>query len=173
MSEPTTTGLELRLHRLYPKARAVVDGDRWVVFRDDPGLDGPAEPWWLDPTLPRVRYDAQALILSANTAAQAFLGSPLVGHHWQEFVIPGTAGEVERFVDIIVQAGAVLSRFRMPDASGRIVEFDSFTEADGETLTTTMRPRREPAEPRRSRPESVRRAARPESAAEASPQLGR
>ena len=37
--------------------------------------------------------------------------------------------------------GALPSRFRMPAADGSLVEFDSYTEVDGEAFTTVMRPR--------------------------------
>ena len=40
------------------------------------------------------------------------------------------------------ETGAAESRFRIPAADGSLVEFDSWTEVDGETFTTTMRPRR-------------------------------
>ena len=43
-------------------------------------------------------------------------------------------------LEILRAVGQAESRFRMPDASGRLVEFNSYTVVDGETLTTIMRP---------------------------------
>jgi PAS domain-containing protein len=140
MPEPSPDGLALRLRRLYPHARVEPAGDRWLVFRDETGLVGPADGWWLDLELPRVRYDAQGLILEANAAAERMLGSTLPGHFWQEFVTGGTTEQVSTFLELIRDAGVVVSRFRMPGADGSLVEFDSFTEVAGESFLTVMRP---------------------------------
>jgi PAS domain-containing protein len=142
MPEPSPEGLELRLRRLYPHARVDGGPDGWTVRREqaaDVATDGGA--WWTDATLPRVTYDAQALIVSANDAATALLGRALVGHHWQEFVTPGTTEQVSGMLSILAEAGAAESRFRMPRQDGVLVEFDSYTEVHGERFTTTMRPR--------------------------------
>jgi PAS domain-containing protein len=141
MSEPTPDGLALRLHRLYPHARVEVDGTGWIAWRDPEGTDPAVAEWWHDPTLPTVRYDAQALILEANQAAQGLLGSTLVGHHWQEFVTPGTTEQVSAMLAILATVGAAESRFRMPTGDGSLMEFDSYTQVSGETYTTIMRPR--------------------------------
>ena len=141
MPEPTPDGLALRLHRLYPHARVEADGDHWTVRRDPAGAEEPTEAWWADPALARVRYDAQALILEANEAAQALLGRTLVGHHWQEFVTPGSTEQVSAMLAILSEAGRAESRFRMPRADGSLLEFDSYTEVDGEGFMTVMRPR--------------------------------
>jgi PAS domain-containing protein len=141
MPEATVDGLALRLRRLYPHARIEVDGDRWIARRDG-GADGPVEEWWSDSSLPRVRYDAQALILDANPAAEDLLGRSMVGHYWQEFVTPGSTEQVSAMLAILAEVGRAESRFRMPRADGSLLEFDSWTEVDGEGYTTVMRPRR-------------------------------
>jgi len=96
--------------------------------------------WWVEPGLPSVRYDAQALIVEANDAAEAFLGRPLVGHHWQEFVTPGSTEQVSAMLGVLAELGTRSSRFRMPRADGSLMEFDSYTEVHGESYTTVMRP---------------------------------
>jgi PAS domain-containing protein len=141
MSEPTPEGLALRLRRLYPHARVELDGTGWVAWRDPEGTDPAAAEWWHDAALPTVRYDAQALILEANQAAQELLGSTLVGHYWQEFVTPGTTEQVSSMLAILARVGAAESRFRMPAGDGSLIEFDSYTQVSGETYTTIMRPR--------------------------------
>jgi hypothetical protein len=141
MSEPTPEGLALRLHRLYPHARVEIDGTGWIAWRDQDGADSTADAWWDDAALPAVRYDAQALILEANGAAQELLGSTLVGHYWQEYVTPGTTEQVSSMLAILAEVGAAESRFRMPAGDGSLVEFDSYTQVSGETFTTIMRPR--------------------------------
>ncbi len=141
MSEPTPDGLALRLRRLYPHARVEVDGTGWIAWRDREGVDPAAAEWWRDAALPTVRYDAQALILEANEAAQELLGSTLVGHYWQEFVTPGTTEQVSSMLAILASVGAAESRFRMPTGDGSLIEFDSYTQVVGETYTTIMRPR--------------------------------
>ena len=100
---------------------------------------GPLEGWWLDAGLPTVMYDDDALIVDANEAARRLLGSPLIGHHWQEFVTPGGTGRVAEFLPIIRRAGVVNSRFRMPREDGSLVEFDSHTEVHGRRFRTVMR----------------------------------
>jgi hypothetical protein len=142
MPEPTPGGLGLRLRRLYPHARVDVEGAGWVAHRDVAEAIANATEWWNDVDLPRVRYDAEALILEANDPARALLGSTLVGHHWQEFVTPGSTEQVAAMLAILAETGGAESRFRIPSADGSLVEFDSWTEVDGETFTTTMRPRR-------------------------------
>jgi PAS domain-containing protein len=139
MPEPTPDGLAMRLRRLYPHASTTSDGKRWIARRDPEATDGPATPWWNDPGLPRVRYDAQALILETNPAAEALFGRELVGHHWQEFVLPGTTEEVAVMLEILGEVGAAESRFRMPRADGALIEFDSYTLVEGEDLVTVMR----------------------------------
>ncbi|MFL5680921.1 MAG: PAS domain-containing protein [Chloroflexota bacterium] len=141
MPEPTTEMLELRLRRLYPHAQVVAEDGRWTVLRDGAGASDVTEGWWRDPSLPLVRYDAQALILEANDAAKQLLGSVLVGHHWQEFVTPGSTEQVSEMLEILARVGAAESRFRMPGADGSLVEFDSYTSVEGEAFTTVMRPR--------------------------------
>jgi len=96
--------------------------------------------WWKDASLPRLRYDRQGLILEANEAAKAFLGRRLEGHFWHEFVTPTATDVVSPVIEIIRKAGVAISRFRMPTGDGALVEFDSYTTAEGETLTTIMRP---------------------------------
>jgi PAS domain-containing protein len=139
MSEPTLEGLALRVRRLYPHASISSDGERWSAKRDPAATDGPTTAWWQDVGLPRVRYDAQALILDANPAAEALFGRELVGHHWQEFVLPGTTEEVAVMLEILAEVGAAESRFRMPRADGALIEFDSYTYVEGEELVTVMR----------------------------------
>jgi PAS domain-containing protein len=140
MPEPTVEGLVLRVRRLYPHASVQADGDAWRAERE-PGAAGRGDPrWWSDADLPRVRYDAQALILEANGAAREFLGHDLVGHHWQDFVTPGSSEEVAVMLEILGEIGAAESRFRMPRADGTLVEFDSYTTVAGEELVTVMRP---------------------------------
>ena len=142
MPEPSLEGLELRLRRLYPHARVEAGPVGWVVRREDAAdVATDAGAWWTDATLPRVTYDAQALIVSANEAATVLLGRTLVGHHWQEFVTPGTTEQVSGMLAILAETGAAESRFRMPRDDGALVEFDSYTEVDGESFTTTMRAR--------------------------------
>ena len=143
MPEPTPDGLALRLRRLYPHAQVSAEDDRWVARRDRVDEPVSTDVWWTRPGLPRVRYDAEALILEANAAVVALLGRQIVGHHWQEFVTPGSSEQVSAMLAILAQAGHAESRFRMPRADGSLVEFDSYTEADGEGFTTIMRPREE------------------------------
>jgi PAS domain-containing protein len=140
MPDPTPEGLALRLRRLYPHAQVEVGPNGWIARRDH-GANGDApDPWWLADDLPRVRYDGLALILDANPAAAAFFGRTLVGHHWQEFVTAGSTGEVEIMLAILAEVGAAESRFRMPRGDGTLLEFDSYTVADGEELETVFRP---------------------------------
>jgi len=139
MPEPTADGLAMRLRRLYPRADVLVADDHWLATRDPDTADETGSDWWKDPALGRVRYDAQALILEANEAAEALLGRGLVGHYWQEFVIPGSAEQVSAMLSILAELGRAESRFRMPRADGSLVEFDSYTEVDGETYVTIMR----------------------------------
>jgi hypothetical protein len=140
MPEPTIDGLALRLRRLFPHADVVAVDGHWRATRE-PASESSVADWWLSPDLPRVRYDAQALILEANDAAVELIGQPLVGHFWQEFVTPGSTEQVSRMLEILASAGQAESRFRMPGAGGALVEFDSYTEVLGETFTTVMRPR--------------------------------
>jgi PAS domain-containing protein len=139
--EPTPDGLALRLRRLYPHAQVTSDADRWTAHRDRDDEAGSAEAWWGQPDLPRVRYDNEALILEANPAAEALLGRQMIGHYWQEFVTPGSTEQVSAMLAILAEAGHAESRFRMPRADGSLLEFDSYTEVDGEGFTTIMRPR--------------------------------
>jgi PAS domain-containing protein len=137
--EPTPDGLELRLHRLYPHASVVADGDGWRVQRDGETGAG-QQDWWLVEGLPTVRYDAQGLILDANEAALALLGRDVVGRHWQDLVTPGSTTQVTPVIEMLREAGHALSRFRMPDHEGTLVEFDSYSAVDGDVFTTIMRP---------------------------------
>lgn len=139
MPEPTPDGLAMRLRRLYPRADVSVTDSHWLATRD-PDASDQGSGWWTEPSLACVRYDAQALIVEANDAAVALLGRELVGHYWQEFVIPGSAEQVSAMMAILAELGRAESRFRMPRADGSLLEFDSYTEVDGETFTTVMRP---------------------------------
>jgi hypothetical protein len=140
MPEPTPEGLALRVRRLYPHAIVEVDGDAWLARRDGEGEASAASTWWLETGLPRVRYDAQALILEANDTAGQFFGRDLVGHYWQEFVTPGSTEQVTAMLEILADVGAAESRFRMPRGDGSLMEFDSYTVVEGEEFTTTFRP---------------------------------
>lgn len=139
MPEPTADGLALRVRRLYPHAAISSDGESWIAKRGPDATDRAVTAWWRDPELPRVRYDAMALILEANPAADALFGHALVGHHWQEFVLAGTTDEVAVMLDILAEVGAAESRFRMPRADGTLLEFDSYTSVEGDELVTVMR----------------------------------
>lgn len=142
LPEPTAEAFEVAVRALYPHARLELrSDDTWELHRDGPAEHGPAErDWWTDPALPRLRYDSQGLILEANEAAASFLGRQLVGHYWYEFVTPTATDVVSPVIEIIRRAGVAISRFRMPTGDGSLVEFDSYTTAEGETLTTIMRP---------------------------------
>jgi PAS domain-containing protein len=131
--------LSIRLRRLYPHASVEAAGGRWIVRRDHKGVDGHVDEWWRAKDLPQVRYDAQALIIDANEAAEAFFGRRMVGHHWQEFVTPGSTDQVGVMLEILAEVGAAESRFRMPRGDGHLLEFDSYTEAHGEEFVTLFR----------------------------------
>lgn len=139
MPEPTPDGLALRLRRLYPHADVKVADDRWIAHRDREPSSGEGTPWWRDESLPLVRYDAQALIVEANGAAEALFGRQLVGHYWQEFVTAGSTEQVSVMLEILAAEGAAESRFRMPRGDGSLVEFDSYTEVQGEEYRTVFR----------------------------------
>jgi len=139
MPEPTPGGLELRLRRLYPHAAVVVGEEGWVVHRDDDASQGDGN-WWLETSVARVRYDGEGLILEANDEATAMFGRQLVGHHWQEFVTPGSSEQVAVMLEILAEAGAAESRFRMPRSDGSLLEFDSYTEVAGDEFKTAFRP---------------------------------
>jgi PAS domain-containing protein len=140
MPEPTPDGLALRLRRLYPHANVEVEDGEWRVRRERASELAQAPKWWLDPALPRVRYDAQALIAEANAPAEDLFGRSMVGHYWQEFVTPGSTEQVTTMLEILAAVGAAESRFRMPRGDGSLVEFDSYTEVQGEEFLTVIRP---------------------------------
>lgn len=141
MPEPTTEGLGLRLRRLYPHARVTATAAHWTAWRDPEGTAEAGEAWWRDASLARVAYDAQGLILEANEAATTLVGRSMVGHHWQELVTPGSTEQVSAMLAILAEVGAAESRFRMPGADGALIEFDSYTEVDGERYVTVIRSR--------------------------------
>lgn len=140
MSEPTPAGLALRTHRIYPHAVVTATADGWVVEREPEPRRGSDETWWSASGLPRVRFDKLAFILEANVEACELLGHELAGHHWQDFVIPGSSDEVAIVLEILARAGEAESRFRMPRSDGTLVEFDTYTTVDGENFVTVMRP---------------------------------
>jgi PAS domain-containing protein len=140
MPEPTPDGLALRIRRLYPHASVATARDDWLVRRDPVGDVATGAPWWEQPDLPRVRYDSLALILEANEPAREFFGRDLVGHHWQEFVTPGSTEQVSIMLEILAEVGAAESRFRMPRGDGSLIEFDSYTTVNGEEFVTVFRP---------------------------------
>ena len=139
MPEATPGGLAIRLRRLYPHATVEQDGPDWVVRRDHRSTEGDGQGWWHESDLPRVRYDAEALILEANAAAESFFGQQMVGHYWQEFVTPGSTDQVGIMLDILAEVGAAESRFRMPRGDGQLLDFDSYTETQGEEFVTVFR----------------------------------
>jgi PAS domain-containing protein len=145
MPEPTTEGLALRLHRVYPHASVTTDGETWVAKREGESAaavdgDRPQDDWWTEQGLPRVRFDVQGLIEEANAAAEAMFGRQLAGHYWQEFVTATSNSQTQTIIQLIAKAGHAESRFRSPDASGRLIEYDTRTTVEGDTLTTVMRP---------------------------------
>jgi PAS domain-containing protein len=140
MPEPTPDGLALRVRRLYPHATIEPAGGEWSVTRDPASADGDERPWWLEADLPRVRYDAMALIVEANDRAREFFGRDLVGHHWQEFVTPGSTEQVSIMLQILSEVGAAESRFRMPRGDGTLIEFDSYTTTEDADFATVFRP---------------------------------
>jgi len=140
MADPSPDSLGLRLRRLFPHALVTQEApDRWVADRDGGTRHADATSWWTDPALPRVRYDDRGLILEANTAASDLLGQELAGHHWQEFVTPGSQDQVQPVIDLLRDAGEVVSRFRLPLADGHLVEIDTYTHGVGDDYETTMR----------------------------------
>jgi len=139
MPEATPDGLAIRLHRLYPHATVEQEADQWVLRRDRHVTEADGEQWFRQPDLPRVRYDAEALILEANGAAESFFGQQMVGHYWQEFVTPGSTDQVGIMLDILAEIGAAESRFRMPRGDGHLLDFDSYTETHGEEFVTVFR----------------------------------
>jgi PAS domain-containing protein len=139
MSQPTADGLVLRLRRLYPHATVIVDRERWVAKRDPGALEG-GDGWWRDASLASVTYNDRALITDANRAAVRLLGHELVGHHWQEFVTPGSTEQVTVMLEILAEIGAAESRFRMPRGDGSMLEFESYTELKEGQFLTVIRP---------------------------------
>ncbi|MEJ7695539.1 MAG: hypothetical protein WKF78_02540 [Candidatus Limnocylindrales bacterium] len=137
--------LERRLRRLFPRVRVrerSLSGERvaWYIYRDGGWVPPDDAPWWVDAGLARVRHDLDGLILDALRRPGQFLGDDIVGRHWQDLTTPGAAPRVAEFMAIIEQLGTVVSRFRMPSASGSLVEFDSFTQVEGSSVVTIMRP---------------------------------
>ncbi|HUR01921.1 MAG TPA: hypothetical protein VM347_05235 [Nonomuraea sp.] len=130
----------IRLRRLYPHAQVVSEGKTWIIRRDREPDGGDRDAWWDNGGLPKVTYDEEGLILSANQPAVRLLGGPLVGRHWQDLVTPGSTAQVAPILAMIREAGTAISRFRMPAANGSLVEFDSHTQYASDQFTTTMRP---------------------------------
>lgn len=146
--DPSPDGLAIRVRILFPHARVeALETGRWIARRDADGHPHDGTAWWRDPALPRVRYDERGLILEANHASTELLGDVLVGRHWHELVIPGSQAQVEQVLGMLRAMGEVVSRFRLPIADGRLVEFDSHTRLDGEVFETTMRPTELPEGP--------------------------
>jgi PAS domain-containing protein len=145
MPDPTPDGLALRLRHLYPHAWVRVTPEGWVATRDAPGSRVTRREWWADRSNARIRYDENALITWANEAAVALLGVPLVGCHWQELVTPTTEDEILPLMAVIRDAGAAVSRFRMPRGDGSIFELDSYTRLDEDGFETILRPAAAPA----------------------------
>lgn len=139
MPEPEPEGLALRLRRLYPHAMVEADDGSWHVFRDRSRLDGAGVEWWRDAGLPTIHYDRLGRISNANAPARGLLGGDIVGRHWQEIVVPGTADEVEEVLRMIAEEGRAVSRFRLPAADASLFEFDSYTEVTMEGFVTVMR----------------------------------
>jgi len=139
MPEVTPDGLAIRLHRLYPHATVQQQADEWILRRDHEASATRRDSWWQQADLPRVRYDAEALILEANEAAESFFGQRMVGHYWQEFVTPGSTDQVGIMLDILQEIGAAETRFRMPRGDGHLLEFDSYTEVRGDEFVTVFR----------------------------------
>jgi len=140
MPEPTADGLALRVRRLYPHASVATARDDWIVRRDPVGESTTETPWWQAAELPNVRYDSMALIHEANEQARQFFGRDLVGHHWQEFVTPGSTEQVSIMLEILAEVGAAESRFRMPRGDGTLIEFDSYTTVEDDEFVTVFRP---------------------------------
>ncbi len=80
------------------------------------------------------------MIEEANEPAETLFGRQMAGHYWQEFVTATSSEQVETMLRLMLEVREATSRFRTPDASGRLIEFDSWTSVDGETFTTVMRP---------------------------------
>lgn len=139
MSDPTPEGMELRIRRLYPHAHVDRSEAGWLVHRDRDGVVPQEVQWWLDPSVARARYDAQALILEANDSARHLFRRELEGHHWQEFVTAGSTDEVDVMLAILAEVGAAESRFRLPMPDGSLLEFDSYTEVDGDEFVSAYR----------------------------------
>jgi PAS domain-containing protein len=139
MADPSSDALGLRLRRLFPHARVVASDTGWTAQRDGDGRPRDRTRWWTTAGLPWVRFDDRGLILEANQAATDLLGQVLVGRHWQELATPGSQSEVQPVLDMLRSAGEVVSRFRLPAADGRLVDFDSYTRAVGDEFETTMR----------------------------------
>lgn len=142
MSDPSPDGLGRRLRRMFPHARVDVVGEgQWVADRDGGRGHPDGATWWANPNLPRLRFDDRGRILAANRAATELLGTDPVGHHWQEFVTAGSQDEVQPVIDLLHDAGDVVSRFRLPVADGRLVDIDTYTHGVGDGFETTLRVR--------------------------------
>lgn len=63
----------------------------------------------------------------------------MVGHHWQEFVIPGSTDQVAIMLEILAEIGAAEACFRMPRGDGGLMGWDSFTEMSGHAYVTVFR----------------------------------
>jgi PAS domain-containing protein len=140
MTVPSADALGLRLRRMFPHARVQVpDAGPWLARRDGDGHPHDVSAWWTAAGLPRVRFDDRGLILEANDAATDLFDQVLVGRHWHELATPGSQSEVQPILDMLRSTGEVVSRFRLPAADGRLVDFDSHTRAVGDEFETIMR----------------------------------
>ena len=87
--------------------------------------DNEVHSWWNDRALPTRALRRPGPDPRGQPGSHDFLGRELVGHHWQEFVLPGSTEEVAVMLEILAQVGAAESRFRMPRPDGGLIEFDS------------------------------------------------
>jgi len=124
--------------RLLAVARLVAGQQHGLVVLAADGRPLRPATLWNDT---RSADDAEALIVEANAAAETLLGRRMVGHHWQEFVTPGSTEQVSAMLTILAEVGGAESRFRMPRADGSLLEFDSYTEVEPDGFVTVMRPR--------------------------------
>ena len=123
------------------RERALSGHPALYVYRDG-RWQPPEEPWWEDPSLPRVVLSTEGWLTDANRSAADLLemdAAHIAEHHFTDFVVPGSLDDALALFRAVEGGHPLDATIQLRPSSGSAVAIDLHAARQGASVVGVFR----------------------------------